>query len=116
MIWHNGGLEGFATMMAYLPRKQWGFAMMANTVLGGTAAEQIVSYNLLDDLLETPESERLSWSAVVERGLKQATEILKHPARHLFPDAPQGAEVIPLSLPLSHYSGVRLLRLPGGGS
>lgn len=116
MIWHNGGLEGFATMMAYLPRKQWGFAMMANTVLGGTAAEQILSFDLLDDFLGTPESERLSWSAVIERGLGQATEVLKHPARHLFPDAPLGDKAIPLSLPLSHYSGARPPRFHGGGS
>lgn len=116
MIWHSGGIEGFATMMAYLPRKQWGFAMMANTVLGGTAAEQILSYNLLDDLLGTPEDERLSWSAVIERTLEEATEVLKHPARHLFPDAPLGDKAIPLSLPLNHYSGVRLPRLHSGGS
>ena len=116
MIWHNGGLEGFATMMAYLPRKQWGFTMMANNVLGGTAAEQILTFELLDDLLETPESERLSWSAVIERELEQQMEVLKHPAKHLFPDAPPGDKAIPLSLPLSHYSGVCLPRVHGGGS
>ena len=116
MIWHNGGLDGFATMMAYLPRKQWGFTMMANNVLGGTAAEQILTFELLDDLLETPESERLSWSAVIERELEQQMEVLKHPAKHLFPDAPPGDKAIPLSLPLSHYSGVCLPRVHSGGS
>ena len=116
MIWHNGALEGFATMMAYLPHKQWGFTMMAITVQGGTVAEQILTFELLDDLLKTPESEQLSWSAVIERELEQATEVLKHPAKYLFPDAPLGDKTIPLSLPLSHYSGVRLPRVHGGGS
>lgn len=116
MIWHNGALEGFATMMVYLPRKQWGFTMMANNLLGGTAAEQILTFGLLDDLLETPESERLSWSSVIEREFEQAREVLNNAAKHLFPDAPIGDKAIPLSLPLSHYSGVRLPRVHGGGS
>lgn len=116
MIWHSGGIEGFATIMAYLPRKQWGFTMMANNVLGGTAAEQILVFELLDNLLETPESERLSWSAVIERELEQAKGVLNHAAKHLFPDAPLGDKAIPLSLPLSHYSGVRLPGIHGHGN
>ena len=110
MVWHNGGLDGFATMMAYLPRKQWGFIMMANSGQGGAAANQILSYNLLDDLLGTPESERLSWGAVIERDFERAAEPLKDPARHLYPDAPKGDKAIPLTLPLSDYSGVRTFK------
>ena len=112
MIWHNGALDGFATMMAYLPRRQWGFAIMTNSGPGGTASHQILSYRLLDDLLGTPDSERMSWSAVIERSFQQEKEALKDPARHLYADAPLGDRAIPLSLPLSHYCGVRYLTFP----
>ncbi len=112
MIWHNGGLDGFATMMAYLPQKQWGFAIMANTAQDGTAAHQILSYRLLDDLLETPESERLSWDDVIDRMNDQAILALKNPTKKLFPDAPVGDRVIPLTLPLDHYSGVQSFAPP----
>lgn len=106
MVWHNGCLDGFATMMAYLPRKQWGFTIMANSGHGGVATNQILSYNLLDDVLGIPKSERLSWNAVIERDFQRAAEPLKNPAKHLYPEAPVGDKAIPLSLPLSDYSGV----------
>ena len=108
MIWHNGGLDGFATMMGYLPRKQWGFAIMANSGVSGTATHQIMTYRLLDDLLGTPESERSSWSTVIERMFEKARATLKNPAKQLYPDAPLRNKAIPLTLPLSHYCGVRL--------
>lgn len=106
-IWHPGGLPGFATMMAYLPRKQWGFAIMANNLERGSIAHQILSHRLLDDLLGIPESERLPWGADMERALQQATETLKNPTKHLYPDAPLGDNAVPLTLSLSHYAGVR---------
>lgn len=107
MIWHPGRLEGFATVMAYLPRRQWGFAIMANSGQGGKTVHETLSYKLLDDLLRTPQSERLPWSAVVDRILQQAMEALKDPTKQLYPDAPLGDKAIPLTLPLSHYCGVR---------
>ena len=112
MIWHPGGLPGFATMMAYLPRRQWGIAIMANSGDTGVNAHQILSYKLLDDLLETPRSERFPWTAVAERALQRATDDLKNATKHLYPDAPLGDEAIPLALPLSHYAGVRSLIRP----
>lgn len=112
MIWHNGVLGGFATMMAYLPQRKWGFAIMANSGEGGTTAHQTLSYKLLDDLLTTPQSERVSWSAVIDRVLQQATETLKSPIKHLYPNAPLGDNAIPLTLPLNHYAGVRFFTRP----
>ena len=112
MIWHPGGLLGFATMMAYLPRKHWGFAIMANSGQGGRLANQVLSFNLLDNILGTPESERLSWSAVLEGDVERAAELLRDPARYLYPDAPLGDKAIPLTLPLSYYSGVRSFTPP----
>ena len=106
MVWHNGALEGFATMMAYIPRRQWGFTIMANTGQDGTVAHQILSYRLLDDLLGIPESERLSWGAAFQREYEKATDALRNPTRHLYPDAPPEGDAIPLTLPLNYYSGV----------
>ena len=108
MIWHPGGLGGFATMMAYLPQRKWGLVIMANNVEGGTTAHQTLSYRLLDDLLGTPQSERLSWNIVVDQVLQQATEALKNATKNLYPKAPLGDDAVPLTLPLNHYAGVPL--------
>lgn len=112
MIWHNGGLGGFATMMAYLPRRHWGLAIMANNMEAGTIAHQTISYRLLDDLLRIPQSERLPWNAVIDRDLQQATEALKNATKQQYPNAPLGDKAIPLTLPLSYYSGVRCFMRP----
>lgn len=105
MLWHTGSLGGFATMMAYLPRRNWGFTIMANDMEGGKITHQILSYQLLDDLLGTPQSERLSWSATIDWDLRNATEVLRDPTKHLYADAPLGDSAIPLTLSLSHYTG-----------
>lgn len=41
---------------------------------GGGAAYHILSYKLHDDLLGTPQSEQLSWSAVIDGALQRRTE------------------------------------------
>ena len=106
VIWHAGGLPGFATMMAYLPQRQWGFTIMANSGVGGTTAWQILSFRLLDDLIGTPESGRLSWGAIVERDFQKVIETLRNPVKYLYPHAPLDENAIPLTLPLGHYAGV----------
>ena len=109
MIWHPGGQAGFGVMMAYLPQRQWGFTIMANSGPGGRTAWEILSFRLLDDLIGTPESERLPWGAGVEHDLEKARETLKNPIKSLYPDAPLGDNAIPLALPLGHYTGVQCL-------
>lgn len=95
MIRHTGDLPRLATMMAYLPRKQWAFTIMANSGQGGKPANQILSFKLLDNILGTQESENLSWKAVLERDVERAAEPVRNPARHLYPDAPLGDNAIP---------------------
>ena len=106
VISHPGNVPGFTTMMAYLPRRKRAFAIMANTGEGGVAADEILSYRLLDDMLGIPQSERLPWSPVVDRVNQQATEMLRNPKKYLYPNSPVGDDVIPLTLPLSRYAGV----------
>ena len=107
VIWHPGGMANFGIIMAYLPERQWGFTIMANSGPGGRTAWEILSFRLLDDLIGAPESERLPWGAVVEHDLQKEREILENPIRSLYPDAPLGDNAIPLALPLAHYTGVR---------
>lgn len=52
IYFHQGALPGFATIMAFLPRKKWGVVIMANT--GGTSADKVMqslAYVLIDKLL-----------------------------------------------------------------
>lgn len=77
----------------------------AKNLEGGSIAHQILSFRLLDDLLEIPESERLSWSTDMERALQKATEALKNPTKHLYPNAPLGNDAVLLTLSLSQYAG-----------
>ena len=50
MIWHKGALGGSGTVMAYLPRRQWGFAIVASSGEGDGPARDILSYKMLDNL------------------------------------------------------------------
>lgn len=72
MIWHSGGLPGFGTVMAFLPKLQWGVDVMANSVGGGSTVEQVLMHRLMDDLLGVPEEERFDWEANEEKTLRQA--------------------------------------------
>lgn len=106
IYFHQGSLSGFAALMAYLPRKKWGVAMMSNT--GGLFADTVLkslSYVLLDDYLQTPIDERIDFYAVPEKIAKASAEVMSNPREAAYPDAPRGSKAIPLSLPLGAYAG-----------
>ncbi|KAK4694396.1 hypothetical protein P7C71_g3185, partial [Lecanoromycetidae sp. Uapishka_2] len=104
LIWHNGGLPGFGTFMAFLPRLQWGAVMMANTVDGGSAVEQVLFFKLLDDLLDVSEKDRFNWEVEMESGLETQAYVLEHAREFAYPDAPDPP--VPLTLPLEDYAGI----------
>ncbi|KAG6995715.1 hypothetical protein G7Y79_00042g078200 [Physcia stellaris] len=106
LIWHNGGVPGFGALVGYLPRKGWGVAMMGNTAETSNLAQEILAFKLLDDRLGVPEKERVDLGAGMEAGLVAAADRIRHPRKHLFPDAPAGKDVIPLSRPLEAYTGI----------
>ena len=105
LIWHDGSLPGFGTSMGYLPRRRWGFAMMGNTAVTSNFAARLLTYNLLDDFLGTPQDERINWTAGFEKQIQEEQELLRHPVRLMFPTAPRKEDRMPLSLPLEEYAG-----------
>ena len=105
MIWHTGGLPGFSTMMMYFPRLQWGVTMMANDALA--VAMQILVFKLIDDMLGIPKEERYDWTRSMEQIEQRELEKSKNARSVLYPNAPKEKDIIPLSLPLGSYAGVR---------
>ena len=103
-IFHGGGLTGFGTLMLYMPRRKWGVVMMGNTAGTSNMAEQVLSFALMNDLLEVPTEQRIDWRSILDQQIKEGDERLEHGMERLYPDAPK--ESIPLSLPLEEYTGV----------
>ena len=103
IIFHEGGLIGFGSLMLYMPGRQWGVAMMANTRGTSNLAEEILLYALIDDLLETPVEQRPDMKGNVDRQNRDEEEKLKAGLERLYPDRPK--RTIPLSFPLEDYTG-----------
>jgi CubicO group peptidase (beta-lactamase class C family) len=61
IIMHNGGLVAFGASVVYLPDKQIGITMMANTRDTSNRLLQILTMYLLDEILEIPVSERFDF-------------------------------------------------------
>ncbi|MCJ1453616.1 hypothetical protein MMC28_003963 [Mycoblastus sanguinarius] len=106
MISHGGGLPGFGTTMIYLPRRQWGVTMMANSVEAGAISQQILTFELIDNLLDIPAEERFDWGATAESMLEDRMDLLKNARGILCSHAPREEDAIPLTLPLNAYAGI----------
>ena len=104
IISHSGAVKGFGTIMVYLPWRKWGFAMMGNTVLTSNAAEQILTFALLDNLLETPPDKKVDWKSLIDNNLEKERHDLETGRERLYPNVPK--EPLPLTLPLKQYTGV----------
>ena len=105
LIWHDGGIPGFGATMGYLPGRRWGFALMGNTALTTNIAARILTFELLDNFLGTPQSERFDWTAEFEKDIRQRDNLLRDPIGMMFPTAPKGKDKLPLALPLNDYAG-----------
>ena len=90
----------------YFPRLQWGLTVMAKGGEGG--AIQVLIIKLIDDRLGVPEHERFDWVAVMELHEILEQDTLKNAKHLLYPNAPEGRDSIPPSLPLESYAGVCL--------
>jgi CubicO group peptidase (beta-lactamase class C family) len=111
VIWHSGGWTGFGSVMAFLPDRQWGFAMMGNTSRTSNYVQVILYFKLLDQLLDTPLEKQVDWSARMKGVVEQRREAAKQSRERLYPSLP--ANPMPLSLPLKAYVGS--YRHPGYG-
>jgi CubicO group peptidase (beta-lactamase class C family) len=101
IVSHSGGLPGFKTLMAFLPNRQWGIVTMANTL--ESPADTILAFKLIDDLLGVPPLQRFDWGKRTEAALQQKLYTLRHAREINYPNVPNPP--IPLTLPLSDYSG-----------
>ena len=99
IIGHDGGVNGFACKMLYLPRLDWGLVVFGNTLDSWTANEK-VCWALIDDLLNIPQEKRLNQD---ENSKKYIEEAAPKTREQLYPKLPDVS--IPLSLPLSAYAG-----------
>ncbi|KFY59746.1 hypothetical protein V496_05555 [Pseudogymnoascus sp. VKM F-4515 (FW-2607)] len=103
IIWHSGGWTGFGSMMAFLPDRQWSFAMMGNTSKTSNYVQMMLYFRLLDQLLGTPEDERVDWNARWKGVVSERREVSARARERLYPSVP--VKPMPPSLPLDKYSG-----------
>ena len=96
-------MRGFGALMLYMPWRKWGMVMMANTMFTSNYVEEILQYALLDQVLRTPEDEKIDWWKKIDEKNGEAQGWVNARER-LFPDAPK--RPIPLSLPMKEYVGV----------
>ena len=102
-MYHGGALGGFRTQMLYMPWRKWGFVAMGNSA-GATDAFEVLQYRLLDDLLQTPENERIDWQAKADARSEMEYQDILTGRKRLYPDTPKPK--LPLTLPLGNYEGL----------
>ncbi|KAL8801745.1 MAG: hypothetical protein Q9200_006842 [Gallowayella weberi] len=106
IISHEGGLPGFGAKIGYLPDRRYGIAMIGNTAATSNIVENILFNRLLDDYLDVPAKKRGDVATVIKNLLiKPRAEQLRDPIKALYPNAPTGKAAVPLSRPLSNYTG-----------
>lgn len=112
IIWHSGGWTGFGSVMAFLPDRQWGFAMMGNTSKTSNYVQIVLCFKLLDKLLHTLLEEQVDWTARWKGIIEERRAAAEHSRERLYPSLP--TSLIPLSRPLEEYAG--FFRHPGYGA
>jgi hypothetical protein len=53
----------FGTTVRYIPEKRWGCVLMSNAYITSNLVQEMLIWHLIDDLLETPELERVNLTA-----------------------------------------------------
>lgn len=105
---HNGLVQGFASRHFFLPRLNFGAVIFANSSSAGRIIE-IISRELIDEVLKVPVAERHDWSGSIslddpdgafERRLKRMNEVV----RGSF--SPDDADSNDQTRPLDIYTGV----------
>ena len=102
--WHSGSWPGFGIMVGFIPAKEFGFAIMGNSVDARMVAKKLYMH-LMDRMLG------LSVQADSEDKPAGKSETLEEAMNRLYPSIPD--HPLPLSLPLAEYAG--LYRNPGYG-
>ena len=103
IIHHSGAVLAFGTVMLYMPERQWGVVMMANTLLTSNDVQTVLIHALMDEVLEIEERKRGNWLERVEKGYEEKREKLKNAKELLYPEAPK--QPIAMTLPMVDYTG-----------
>jgi hypothetical protein len=87
----------------YLPDRHWGAVVMGNTIGTSNCMQQVLFMYLLDELLDTPASQREDWEAQMAQRSTQRRQDNANVLARLYPKLP--SPVLPMSLPLEKYAG-----------
>ncbi|KAL1612752.1 hypothetical protein SLS60_000981 [Paraconiothyrium brasiliense] len=83
IVRHDGCWAGFVSSMLYLPEKEWGVVLLANSEDAGPMEMEIL-FHLIDTLLQVPEEKRFDWRAHYDKKIPQWAHIKTKD--ELFPD------------------------------
>lgn len=98
---HDGGVPGFGSVVFFVPGKGFGAVILGNGDEAGTVGE-IISKEMVDEVLGVPEEERTDWDAWYRKGQTEYEESKGSMLKKLCPDL----EVIkPLKRDLDDYVG-----------
>lgn len=61
VIQHAGSQYGFGSLVVLLPERDLGFIIMGNNMRGTNAAADIIAYDIIDGVLDTPQHKRFDW-------------------------------------------------------
>ncbi|KAL6808146.1 beta-lactamase/transpeptidase-like protein [Trichoderma camerunense] len=103
IVWHSGGWTGFGTTAMYLPDRQWGLVMMGNTRGSSHCVQTALYMGMLDDILGTPEDERVDWNIKLQERLSQRRSDIARSPETLYPSLPCRGCSPPL--PYQSYAG-----------
>jgi CubicO group peptidase (beta-lactamase class C family) len=105
VIWeHGGGLPGFGTQLIIIPSRNYGVVTMGNIAGASNEAGMILAWELIDDFLDVPASERFNYTEVFRKGEELGKVFLDNFKYIVFPDIPDPP--IPHSRPLEAYTGL----------
>lgn len=103
LIWHNGGISGFAAKMLFLPDLSWGVAILANSDILGAYANEALCIRLMEEFLDVPPKERVDVITMMDARLKGESEKYHQLRSSLYPHVPTTPE--PPPVPLSALVG-----------
>lgn len=98
LIWHNGGITGFAAKMLFLPDLHWGVAVLVNLDIPGAYANEAICIRLMEEFLGVPPNERADVTAMMDAHLRRASDQYLQARSTLYPHVPATPEPPPVPL------------------
>lgn len=106
---HGGSITGFGVQMAYIPelKNGVGLSLMANGDAMSGFVTGVLAFELVDEMLEVPEEDRIDFVEEFDAGIRHFLDELRpdRARKRIYPDAPTSEDALPLPLPLKAYTG-----------